>query len=365
MNATAYSDLKAAWHPEKILAMRRGEQVVPVHLQVDLSSLCNHGCKFCGYRSETGLSSEEFGGLDLRGNFTNNPNRWIDTAKMKEILDDCAALGVKAVQFTGGGEPTVHPDHIEVFAYALDHGLDVALVTNLSRLKEGWRAIFPRFTWIRASIDAGSAASYAAIRDVPDHAYRKVLDHMAIVAQQLNWSGSKCLFGAGYVITQDNWRELVEGIQAIRATGVAYVRLSAVFSIEGSKPYIDIHDQIVERIAEAKKLETDTFKVLNLYGNRIADLDTGSPEFQFCGQQQMTVYLGGNLKLFRCCNTAFQKQGEVGDLTHQSFAEWFKSEEKRIAYADFDARTCRFCQFLGKNRVINGLVGKPEHVNFT
>jgi hypothetical protein len=39
-------------------------------------------------------------------------------------------MGVKAVQITGGGEPTAHPRHADIFRAVLDRGLDLALVTN-------------------------------------------------------------------------------------------------------------------------------------------------------------------------------------------------------------------------------------------
>ena len=76
-----------------------------------------------------GLSTELFGAVQS-GGFTHNPNRKIKTEKALEIIDDCAAIGVKAIQFTGGGEPTVHPDHLELFLYAQELGIKTALVTN-------------------------------------------------------------------------------------------------------------------------------------------------------------------------------------------------------------------------------------------
>ena len=41
---SAYSDLKAAWHLDKIEAMRKGHQVVPAQVQLILSDLCNQDC---------------------------------------------------------------------------------------------------------------------------------------------------------------------------------------------------------------------------------------------------------------------------------------------------------------------------------
>ena len=50
---------------------------------------------------------------------TYNPNRKIPYEKCLEILDDCAEMGVKAIQITGGGEPSVHPDHTKIYQAVL------------------------------------------------------------------------------------------------------------------------------------------------------------------------------------------------------------------------------------------------------
>ena len=109
-----FSSLKAAWHTDRIAQLRAGQDIVPAHVQIIISDLCNQNCHFCAYRMDGGFSTTNF--ADDHGN--RNPVRFIPAAKAKEILDDCAALGVGAIEFTGGGEPTVHKDCFEIIAYA-------------------------------------------------------------------------------------------------------------------------------------------------------------------------------------------------------------------------------------------------------
>jgi Radical SAM superfamily. len=361
MSNAAYSDLKAAWHLDKIEAMRRGLQVVPAQVQLILSDLCNQDCHFCSYRMSGGFSSEQF--ADEKGN--KNPNRRIPTAKAIEILDDCASLGVKAVQFTGGGEPTVHPDHLLIFEYAQNLGLETSLVTNGVLFRDGWQFILPKMKWVRVSIDAGSAKEYAAVRRVKPEFYAQALSHVAMLAAEIKKQGTDCFLGVGYVLTRENWADAYEGVALIRAAGAHNVRLSAMFSTEGAAYYDGIYDDIKAEIERIKQLATESFAVVDLFGNRIDDLVQHSPDYDFCGYQQLNMYIGGNLRVYRCCTTAYTLHGEVGDLRAQSLASWFYSQEKFRAYEDFNARSCRTCQFNGKNRIINYLVdGSPQHVNF-
>jgi len=361
MKHEAYSDLKAAYHLQDIADMREGKQIVPRQVQLILSDLCNQDCVFCSYRMSNGLSSEQF--PDAEGN--RNPKRMIPTEKAQEILFDCANLGVKAIQFTGGGEPTVHPDHMNLFETCLDLSMEAALVTNGVLLRPGWEAILPNFAWIRVSIDAASAEQYAAIRRVPASMYGKALANLARLAGEIARVGSPCLLGAGYVITRDNYQSLSEGVAHIKETGASYVRLSAMFSTDGEKVYDDIDDAVRDEVARASELESPSFKVVDLYRDRISDLRQHAPDYDFCGYQQFNCYIGGNLKVYRCCNTAYTLHGEVGDLRNQRFKDWFHSEQKKRAYGEFCARSCDFCQFSKVNRNINYLVGDPPlHSNF-
>ncbi len=356
----AYSDLKAAWHLDKIEALRRGEQVVPAQVQLILSDLCNQDCHFCAYRMSNGFSSEQFG---EDGNM--NPNRKIETLKAIEILEDCASLGVKAIQFTGGGEPTVHPDHLALFEMAQTLGMDTSLVTNGVLFRPGWEQILPKMKWVRVSIDAGSASEYASVRRVRPELYERALGNITSLAREIKKQETDCLLGVGYVITRENWSDLYEGVLRIRDTGAANVRLSAMFSKDGISYYDGIYDKIKDAVWKVRSLATPTFSVVDLFGERISDLVQHAPDYSFCGYQQFNAYIGGNLRVYRCCTTSYTKHGEVGDLTNQSFASWFYSTEKTDAYANFDARTCDICQFNGKNRTISYLTNRiPLHVNF-
>lgn len=357
----AYSALKSAWHIEDIEAMRRGEQVAPHQVHFIISDLCNHDCHFCAYRMSTGFSSEQFG-ADTGKGFTMNPNRMIPTPKAIELLDDFCSVGVGAVQFTGGGEPTVHPDHLELFDHAQQRGMDTSLVTNGALLRPGWEKTYGRMAWIRVSVDAGSAEVYSRVRKVPESQYNKTLRNLTAIVEN---APDTCLVGAGYCVTRENYMDIEAGCLALRATGVPYVRLCAMFSTEGASYYNGIYGDIKRRIAHAKHLEDDTFKVVDLFGDRISDLNQHAPDYEFCGYQQMCTYIGADLKVYRCCTTSYTKHGEIGDLSSRSYKDWFFSLDKEDAIDCFDARTCKVCQFNNKNRVINYMLDeKPTHVEF-
>jgi MoaA/NifB/PqqE/SkfB family radical SAM enzyme len=349
-----YSALKAAWHTRDIEMLRAGKGIVPHQVYLVISDLCNQDCSFCTYRSSQGWGSEGFG-EDTGKGFTMNPNRKIPKEKCFELIDDFAEIGVKAIQFTGGGEPSVHPDFEEIVSHALNNGLQVGLVTNATRLLSS--RTLERLSWVRVSIDAGNRRTYETTRR--SKLWDKVLANVVTLART-----SGPTVGANFVTTRENYTELLQFCVLAKTLGVRYVKIAANLTIDGLAYYDGILDAIMGSMAEVKSLADANFSIVNVFERRLEDLRIGRPTNAFCGQQRFTCYIGGNLRVYRCCNTAYTKHGEVGDLKDKSFKDWLLTEAP-THFDFFDARTCTHCQFHEKNEAIAYLVqAKPAHVEF-
>jgi MoaA/NifB/PqqE/SkfB family radical SAM enzyme len=343
-----FSSLKAGWHIDKIKQLRDGRDIVPTHVQIVISDLCNQDCHFCAYRMSAGFSTERF--ADEHGN--RNPVRFMPTKKAKEILDDCAALGVSAIEFTGGGEPTVHKDHIEIIGHAQSIGLQTGLVTNGVLLRDN--PVFRNLDWLRISLDAGTPESYQQIR--ASKAWPKVMDNLRLIG-----SFSKPYVGVGFVVTRENYREILLACQIVKDAGIPYIRISAMFSQDGASYYAGLSDEISASRFAAAAMQDDDFKVVDFFAERVGDLDQGRPDYTFCGEQQFVLYIGGDQKVYTCCTNAYTTHGEIGDLRATRFKDWLAGHRRY----DFDARSCHHCQFNDKNRVVNFLIDPaPAHVNF-
>jgi MoaA/NifB/PqqE/SkfB family radical SAM enzyme len=353
-----YSSLKVAHHRKHLDVLRAGGQPTPLHVQFILSDLCQQSCSFCAYRWDGYTSNELFHVLREDGTKEHNPNRMVPTSKAVETLDDCADMGVKAVQFTGGGEPTLHPDHPMLFEHTLSLGLKAALVTN----GVVWRCpkLLQGFSWVRFSLDAGNPATYARVRKANPTTMGRVLEHVSELAA----SGGP-LVGIGFVVTKDNWREVIQAAELAKIAGVHSFRISAVFQPDNSKYFEEFHSEAAELCRGAATLSTSTFRVSNMFGDRISDLDLGHPDYSFCGYQNFTTYIGGDQNVYRCCNLAYSPRGLIGSIKEQSFRQLWESQTKRDGFSAFDATGCPRCQFNDRNHTINELLEKdPLHVEF-
>ena len=358
--AGVYAESKMVWW----YAREHKLPDAPKQVQLILSDLCNQDCSFCAYRMSGYSSNELFmGSSEVAKYGHSNPVRWIETARALRLIDEFKELGVLAVQFTGGGEPSVHPHHEEVFRRTLEHGLRASLVSN--GLKWSEKLIFdilPKFDWVRVSIDSGNKESYARIRRTPETNWARVWENVSYLATAIRDQKSNCALGVGFVVTPESYEHIVRFAKIAKDAGAHNVRYTAMFSTEDEKPFEGIYDIVRTLINETRSLEDDSFRVYDNFGSRVDDLAQKAPDYSFCSYQHYTTYVGGDLNAYRCCVLAYNKRGLMpgGNLATRSFVDFWNSPERKADMAALDARGCERCQFNVKNRAMLYVMGNTE-----
>ena len=344
-----YSPLKIFHHREQIDALRAGLRPDLLHCQLILTNRCNERCNFCAYRAKGYSSSEQFVEADE-----------IPTDKALEIVDDFARLGIKAVELTGGGEPTIHPNFAQICKQLYYHGIQFGVVSNGSNWpKEVFNAL-GWASWVRVSMDCGRPSTYATIRNSSQQTYHRVRENIRRLKAQNN-----LVLGVGFVVTKDNWPEIVEAAKNAKEDGVDNFRISAVFQNDGEHYFREFYNQAKVLCKQAKELETDKFTVFDLFGDRIEDLHQQSPSDSFCPIQHLVTYIGADLVVYRCCVLAYNERGALASIKDKSFYDVWQSQYLGWALTSFDARHCPHCMFNAKNATIRYAVNpNPDHVNF-
>ena len=330
-----YSTLKAFRFQDRLAGIESGTARAPVHVQIILSDLCNQACHFCAYRDPSYTSSQLF---HIDGDY--NPKRYLPFDKLIEVLDDCKAMGVRAIQYTGGGEPTVYPRFQDAVDAATDRGLQWALVTNgvLSKGRD-----FSTAAWIRVSLDAATPATYSRIRRVPE-------DHFHKACQTIRRYGC----GVGFVVTPENWGEIVEATALARSLGASNIRIGAQFSSEDESLFDGFRSQASALAREAESLSEPGFEVVNRFDEKLAELEDGNPDYDRCRYQYFTTYIGADQNLYRCCVYAYNPHGFIGSIKERRFRDVWP--EAHASFASFSARACERCQFQSINRSINDVL---------
>jgi len=341
----SYSSLKALRHPDILLGIRENLPTRLAHVQIILADLCNQSCKFCAYRLPGYTSNQMF-----------DEKRMMPKYKALEILEDCAAIGVQAIQFTGGGEPTIYPAFAEILEKTLSLGLKFSLVSNGVRITKELAPLVAQASWIRISLDAAKQETYVRIRRVHHSHWQKAQNAVEMIKAE----GTSCVVGVGFVVTPDNWREVHSAAKLARDLGADNFRISAMFSQDDEKLFSGFHAEASELCREAAALSSPSFTVYNRFEERIEDLTKKNPEDALCGYQFFTTYIGADLNVYRCCGYAYNQRGLMGSLKKQSFRNFWASQERFNEQKSFDARGCERCQFRKINSALAYVLGGPQ-----
>ena len=349
-----YNTEKYQYFPDTLKAYIEKELVAPTHIRIKPINHCNHNCWYCAYRNDSLQLGDD---IELKDA--------IPEEKMREIISDIIDMKVKAVTFSGGGEPLLYkslPEHIEKLANA---GVKVAALTNGSNLKGKMADSFAKYgTWLRVSTDAWDDVSYSKARGVPEGSFTKLLKNM----QAFIDTGTKCNLGVSLIIGQDNYQHIYEACEKFKEIGVSHVKLSGVVvgnSIEEINSYHDrIRDSVTEQIKKSETLNDENFKAVNHYHQLD---DRFKKEYDSCPYLMYLTVIGADSSVYTCQDKAYTKSGLLGSLAEQSFKElWFSPENIKRIFSFNPTEECQHhCVTHSKNLSILGFINnKNDHAFF-
>jgi len=287
----------------------------------------------------------------------------MSTHRALQLVDELAYCGVKAVELTGGGEPTIHPAFTDVCNGLSNRGIQYGVVTNGSAWSSKVADSLLGAAWVRISIDCADSVTYAKTRKVSPDVYYRVRENIRALVHSK--SNSDPVIGVGFVVTKDNWREVYRAALKAQYDGADNFRISAVFQNEGLAYFSEFYSSAQGLCHAAKQVQSEEFTVFDLFGERLEDLEQQSPSHSFCPIQHLVPYIGADLNVYRCCVLAYNNRGLLGSIANQTFGELWWSEQVANMLNDFDATDCPRCMFNKKNDTIRyALNPKPEHVNF-
>lgn len=349
-----YSNLKFLRYTDHLDALRERRVVAPVHIRIKPINHCNHDCWYCAYRVSNLQLGEDIDYKDT-----------IPKDKMFEIVEDVIAMGVKAVTFSGGGEPLLYKPLPEVVKRLAEGGVKVATLTNGSNLKGKVADAFAEYgTWVRVSTDAWDDASFAKSRGIHEGEFTKLLKNLT----EFSARGSKCVLGISYIVDKDNCTHLYEACKLLKAAGVNHVKFSGVVvsnsGEENNAYHAKIKQVVTEQIELARTLADDKFSVINHYHELD---DRFQKSYTMCPYLMFLTVIGADCKVYTCQDKAFTVSGTLGSIENQRFRDfWFSEENKRRLFELDPSKECtHHCVSHGKNMAIMDLLSiDPDHGPF-
>lgn len=352
--SSPYSNLKIFAHAEKLNQVHQGERIAPIYIRIKPTNYCNHKCYYCSY------ADSELGLRDIV-----NRQDQIPWEKMQEIIRDMKEIGVKAVTFSGGGEPLVYPYIVDTMKQVLESGIELSIITNGQLLRDERAEVLSHAKWVRISCDSANAETYARVRKIDITAFKEVCDNIKNFAKiKKNY----CEFGINFVINHENADQVYEMAKIMKELGVNHVKFSARITKDLFEYHSPFKEQVIEQLHKAhSELEDESFKVINKYEG---DFDTAmlfERKYHKCYIQNLVTTIAADSKVYFCHDKAYVSSGIVGDLLKQSFKELWFSDEVTKRYKEFDAmKECNHhCVYDDRNILLDTLYGLDQNqINF-
>ena len=349
-----YSNLKFLRYSEQLDALRNGNVVAPVHVRIKPYNHCNHDCWYCAYRVSNLQLGED---IDLKD--------VLPEAKMFEIVEDLIDMGVKAVTFSGGGEPMLYKPLPEVVRRLAEGGIKVASLTNGSNLKGKMADAFAKYgTWVRVSVDSWDDASYAKARKIADGSFTKLLDNIRRFVD----TGTDCVLGVSFIVGKENASHIFEACETFKSAGAQHIKISGAVvandSAENNLYHRKIMHTVNAQIEKAEDLNDGQFHIVNHYHELEERFEK---QYQTCPFLQYLTVIGADCTVYTCQDKAFTASGTLGSIADRSFRDfWFSEENRRALYALNPSTSCgHHCVAHGKNLSLHEILNVDhDHADF-
>ena len=353
MGNTAYSNMKVLYHTEKIEDLKNNKRTAPVYIRIKPTNVCNQSCYYCVYADNQVFENRK---LDKRMS--------IPWEKMEEIILDISDMGVKAVTFSGGGDPLCYHSIIPALQMVKDASMDYSIITNGQELRGEKATCLADAKWIRISMDAADAATYEKIRHVKT--YNQVIDNIADFARI---KSAECTLGINFVVTQDNYSKIYEFCDMMKKIGVNNIKFSPLMVKEDIPTYHKaIQKEVEKQLAMAKqKLNTDTFSIVDKYSDDMMLDSDFEKQYCTCYMKEIFTVIAADQKVYFCHQRAYRPDGIIGDISNKSFKDMWFSDETTKRFKEMNAKNeCDFrCAFDERNILLNDLLNLDRnHINF-
>lgn len=355
IKATPYSNLKIFDHIDRLnQVVKDNQRVAPIYIRIKPTNYCNHKCYYCSYADQA---------LGLRDAVKKQDQ--IPWEKMQEIIADLKEMGVKAVTFSGGGEPLVYPHIVEAMCQILDAGIDLSIITNGQLLKEERAEVLSNAKWVRISFDAADAETYAKIRQLPLEAFDEVCSNIRHFSKT---KSDQCELGVNFVINHENAGQVYQMAEMLKDLGANHIKYTARITKDLFAYHEPFKEEAIRQIHLAQeKLESDSFKVINKYEGDFDSAMVFHRCYGKCYINHIFTVIAADSKVYFCHDKAYVSNGVVGDLKEQSFQELWYSDAVKERYVSFDPRVeCNHhCVYDDRNDLLNTFYSLDRnHINF-
>lgn len=355
---------KLIYHPQRVTRWLEAgrdwdmaKHIYPIYMELSPVGACNHKCTFCA--------------VDYIG----YKPTMLDEELLATRLAEMGQLGVKSIMYAGEGEPLLHKKINAIIKSTKHAGIDVALTTNASILpKDFIEESLARLTWIKASVNAGTAETYAAIHQTKQRDFNRVVENLRKMVEYKHTHKLSCTIGAQSLLLPENAHEMEQLVKLCRdQIGLDYLVIKPysqhLFSETHRYERLDYADylHLESRLSEYSR---EGFDVIFRLHTMQKTLEAAGKRYPKCNATPFFwAYMMANGDVYGCSAYLLDNRFNYGNIYHQTFKEIWEGPSRHASFDyvfdQLDIHECRKnCRMDEINRYLDKLQTGVSHMNF-
>ncbi len=341
-----YSHHKLLKHLDRVVQWDRTGFVYPILVNFNLSNACNNRCPQCSTRYED--------------------NSIVPVDRAYSLIDEFAALGVKAVGLGGGGDPTCHPDLCGIIEHIADCKLESGVVTNGYHLTDRvLDAIIGNSTWLRISLDADGPDLYRLTHGMEPGDFHRVIENIERCIEKRSILGRDIAIGLTYLIGRETIGGIANAARLAKGLGVDYIRFRPFFNWDSSVLSAEESQELAGALETAKAVADSTFHVSWAEDRCNSIQGKGKRKYGICHVHHFVAFINARLQLYPCCLLDGNSEYEFGSLVNSSFEEIWTSDARKDVCSRICLNDCPSpCMLENHNNFLWAVRQPIPHSNF-
>lgn len=330
---------KLLFHLDRLNSFIIDHNSKPIFCEINLTNVCNLKCAWC-----------------ISSNYSNSEKPILTSKILSKFFREFKNYGGKAITFSGGGEPMMHPEFEDIVNIAYDTGLELGLMTNGTKGNQKlWSNIADKFMWVRISLDTIDSDLYKRWKGT--NGVQKVLDNIRMLKDY------KCKVGVNCNV---NMEMLVSDIQmfiTILYDDVDYLQFRPVLPrYFNDKDKVNFNKKVWDYLLSTYKgshkinLSLDKYNDIQYYSHNILE----QFPFNSCVAHNFSFVLDSNGDIKVCMYHPNDDRFVFGNIVESSFQEIWESDKREKVKQlcnnnnlDFIKECQMCCKLWEMNKLLN------------
>lgn len=312
----------------------------PIAIEIHPTAKCNHKCIHCSYKKR------------------NEGRVSISQDVMKNLIDSIITLGVRAVYFSGGGEPSMYPGLSGYIEKLHTNHVEVSMITNGSIFeKMGLIEVADKLNYIAVSVPAVDGDTFEEITGTRN--LEKVL-RLPRAIKEIHGENSPVV-GSRIILTNRNYSKVREFLITIKEYGFDYALFKIVRDYEDNGQGLTIEEEnyLKREIENLWDVDDSFTNIKSVFSYR-----KPVPPVNRCWINSLGLLANINTdgKVYPNVVEIDQPEFCIGDLNTQSLEKIWNSERhqdvKRHSNEKWLSSKCKNCRAISYNIIINEIMDR-------